>query len=99
MALYTYQHDAPTITAAGREWVQTCLVRDGSVLGGGTISTAANYDALDRYFVQRPDAGSGGFYEKLRTQLQDPPPHARKLMSELLQALFLFPSNISEDTQ
>lgn len=99
MALYTYHHDASTITAAGREWVQTCLVSDGSVLGGGTISTAANYDALDRYFVQRPDAGSGGFYEKLRTQLEDAPPDARKLMAELLWALFLFPSNIGEDTK
>ncbi|MEN1961308.1 AAA family ATPase [Luteimonas sp. MJ246] len=99
MALYTYQHDAPTITAIGRQWVQTCLVEDGSVLGGGTISTAANYDALDRYFIQRPDAGSGGFYEKLKTQLQDAPPDARKLMAELLWALFLFPSNITEDTK
>ena len=53
MALYTYHHDAPTITAAGREWVQRCLVRDGSILGEGAISTAANYDVLDRHFLQR----------------------------------------------
>ena len=99
MALYTYQHDAPTITAAGCQWVQTSLVEDGSVLGGGMISTAANYDALDRHFVQQPDAGSGSFYEKLRTQLEDAPPGARKLMAELLWALFLFPSNIGEDTK
>lgn len=99
MALYTYQHDAPTITAAGRRWVQTSLVGDGSVLGGGTISTAANYDALDRHFIQQPDAGSGSFYEKLKTQLASAPPDARKLMAELLWALFLFPSNITEDTK
>ncbi|WP_052772839.1 AAA family ATPase [Luteimonas sp. FCS-9] len=99
MALYTYHHDAATITAAGRQWVQTCLVGDGSVLGGGTISTAANYDALDRYFVQRLDVGDGGFYEKLRAQLADASPDARKLMAELLWALFLFPSNIGEDTK
>src|SRR5690606_16213057 len=99
MALYTQNHDAPTITAAGRQWVQTCLVGDGSVLGGGTISTAANYEALDRYFVQRPDVGDGSFYEKLRAQLQDAPPESRKLMAELLWALFLFPSNIGEETK
>ncbi|MDR6990974.1 AAA family ATPase [Luteimonas sp. 3794] len=99
MALYTYHHDAPTITAAGRQWVQTCLVGDGSVLGGGAISTATNYDALDRYFVQRLDVGDGGFYEKLRAQLADAPSDARKLMAELLWALFLFPSNIGEDTK
>lgn len=99
MALYTYQHDAPTITAAGRRWVQMSLVGDGSVLGGGTISTAANYDALDRHFIQQPDAGSGSFYEKLKMQLASAPPDARKLMAELLWALFLFPSNITEDTK
>lgn len=90
MALYTYHHDAPTITAAGREWVQRCLVRDGSILGEGAISTAANYDVLDRHFLQRLDVGSGNFFEKLRTQLEDAPPPARKLMAELLWALFLF---------
>lgn len=99
MALYTYQHDAPTITAAGRRWVQMSLVGDCSVLGGGTISTAANYDALDRHFIQQPDAGSGSFYEKLKMQLASAPPDARKLMAELLWALFLFPSNITEDTK
>ncbi len=99
MALYTYHHDAPTITAAGREWVQRCLVRDGSILGEGAISTAANYDVLDRHFLQRLDVGSGNFFEKLRTQLEDAPPPARKLMAELLWALFLFPSNITEDTK
>ena len=87
MALYTYHHDAPTITAAGREWVQRCLVRDGSILGEGAISTAANYDVLDRHFLQRLDVGSGNFFEKLRTQLEDAPPPARKLMAELLWAL------------
>ena len=99
MALYTYQHDAPAIVATGRQWVNTCLVGDGSLLGGGAISTAANYDALDRYFIQRPEAGSGSFYEKLQTQLADAPPEARKLMAELLWALFLFPSNITQDTK
>ncbi|MFZ7095141.1 AAA family ATPase [Luteimonas dalianensis] len=99
MALHIPPHDAPPIIAAAREWVQTSLVNDGSVFGTGSISTAENYDALDRYFVQRPDAGEGSFYEKLRTQLADAPPEARKLMAELLWALFLFPSNIGEETK
>lgn len=99
MALYTYHHDARTITEAGRQWVQACLVGDGSILGADPISTAQNFAALDLYFVQRPDAGDGSFYEKLKTQLADAPPDARKLMAELLWALFLFPSNITEETK
>lgn len=99
MALFTYNHDAKRIVEAGRQWVQTCLVADDSIFGGGTISTAANFDALELYFVQRPEAGNGSFYEKLHIQLADAPPDARKLMAELLWALFLFPSNINEATK
>src|SRR3546814_13398937 len=69
------------------------------MLGEGAISTAENFDALDRYFVQRPAPGDASFYEKLETQLADAPPAARKLMAELLWALFLFPSNIGPDTK
>lgn len=99
MALYTYHHDAPTITAIGRQWVARCLVGDGSMFGTVPISDADNFDALDRFFVQRPDAGSGSFYEKLEAQLHGAPPGSIKLMAELLWALFLFPSNIGPETK
>lgn len=99
MALYTYHHDAPSVTEVGRRWVKQCLVEDGSVFDGGTISTAANFDALDCHFVQRPDAGSGSFYEKLKGQLENAPPESCKLMAEVLWALFLFPSNITQETK
>src|SRR3546814_13546575 len=69
------------------------------MLGEGAISTAENFDALDRYFVQRPAPGDASFYEKLETQLADAPPAARKLMAELLWALFLLPSNLGQDTK
>lgn len=99
MALFIGGHDAARITAAGRAWVQTCLVGDGSILGDEPISTAVGFDHLDRYFVQQPEAGSRSFYEKLQAQLEDAPPSARKLMAEVLWALFLFPSNINAETK
>ena len=99
MALYTYHHDAPKVTAAGRHWVQQCLVRDESVFQVEALATPANFDSLDRYFVQRPDAGEGTFYEKLKGQLADAPPDASKLMAEVLWGLFLFPSKISQDVK
>jgi len=99
MALYTYHHDAPTLTATGRQWVEECLVGDGSMLGDRAISNADNFDALDRFFVQRPDEGAGSFYEKLEAQMQGAPAGAINLMAELLWALFLFPSNIGSDTK
>lgn len=99
MALYTYHHDALAITEAGRTWVRRCLVEDGSIFDGGAISTATNFDALDQYFVRQPDVGVGGFYEKLKSQLQDAPPVSCKLMAEVIWALFLFPSNITAETK
>ena len=99
MSRYTPPHDSSPVIEAAQNWVRECLVKDGSILGENAISTAANFDALDRYFVQRPDAGDGSFYEKLQTQLEDASPDARKLMAELLWALFLFPSNIGMQTK
>jgi 5-methylcytosine-specific restriction protein B len=99
MALYTYHHDAPTVCATGRRWAQACLVDDGSVFSSEPLATPANFDVLDRHFVQRPDEGEGTFYAKLKTQLADAPPAACKLMAESLWALFLFPSNIGEQTK
>ncbi len=99
MSRYTPPHDSTPVIDAAQTWVRTSLVEDGSMLGEGAISTAANFDALDRYFVQRPDTGDGSFYEKLQAQLADAPPDARKLMAELLWVLFLFPSNIGMETK
>lgn len=99
MSRYTPPHNSKPVIDAAQAWVRACLVEDDSMLGEGTLSTAANFDALDRYFVQQPDAGDGSFYGKLQTQLADAPPEARKLMAELLWALFLFPSNIGIETK
>ncbi len=99
MGLYTQDHDAPKIVEVAHRWVDRSLIGDGSVFGDEPISTAEHFDALDRFFVRRPDAGDGTFYEKLETQLADAPPGARKLMAELLWALLLFPSNIGEDVK
>ncbi|PZO09388.1 MAG: restriction endonuclease [Lysobacteraceae bacterium] len=97
MSRIAHPHNSTPILAAAEQWVQRCLVSDGSVFTNESIWTLANLDALDRFVVQQPDAGEGSFYEKLELQVAGAPPEARKLMSELLWALLLFPSNITED--
>lgn len=99
MARYTPPHDSGPIIEAARNWASRCLVGDGSMLGEEPISTAENFDALDKYFVRNPNEGSASFYEKLEGQLAQAPSAARKLMAEVLWALFLFPSNIGADTK
>lgn len=97
MARSVLPHDSAPILDAVAKWVDRCLVADGSLFSDEHLWTAAHFDALDQCVVQRPDAGDGTFYEKLEDQVADAPPDARKLMAELLWALLLFPSNISEE--
>lgn len=99
MARYAPPHKSGPIIEVAQRWVVRSLVEDGSMLGTEPYSSAANFEALDRWFVQRLDAGSGNFYEKLEAQLRGAPPAAIRLMSELLWVLFLFPSNIGADTK
>lgn len=79
MALYTQQHDAPAIVAASREWIGRCLIQDGSVFSQEPLGSLENFNALDKYFVQRPDEGSGGFYDKLKAQLSPATSAAQKV--------------------
>lgn len=99
MARYAPPHETVPIIEVAQRWVTKCLVQDGSMLGEEPYSDAANFEALDRWFVQRLDEGSGNFYEKLETQLKGAPPASVRLMSELLWVLFLFPSNIGAETK
>ncbi|NYT77768.1 AAA family ATPase [Alcaligenaceae bacterium] len=99
MSRYAPPHDSSPIIDAAHKWVDSCLIADGSVFSDDAVSTLEHYKNLDTFFVQRPDEGSGGFYEKLKFQLEPAPPSARKLMAQLLWALFLFPSNISIKTK
>jgi 5-methylcytosine-specific restriction protein B len=69
------------------------------MLGEERLWTLENLKSLDKNFVQSIDAGSGSFYEKLNTQLENAPPPAKRLMAEMLWALFLFPTNIAITTK
>jgi len=99
MAIYTYENNARPIIDAAQLWVKKCLIEDGSIFANKQLWTSKHLDELNRYFVQRPDAGDGSFYEKLQTQLNEASAGAKQLMAEILWALFLFPSNISATTK
>jgi 5-methylcytosine-specific restriction enzyme B len=99
MSRYINVRDSAPIIKAAQEWVENCLVLDGSVFSDEVLWTTENLSALDQYFVKRPDAGEGTFYEKLKGQLDGSPSMAHRLMAEMLWSLFLFPSNISTTTK
>ena len=99
MSRETFDKDSSPIIAAAEQWRDRCLIADGSIFSDQSLWTPENLAALDTYFVQRLDVGEGSFYEKLEQQVAPAPSLAKRLMAEVLWALFLFPSNISIDTK
>lgn len=69
----------------GRRLIDSGLGKDDSLLTPGKpVWTDANLDELTNDYVDRPDAGPGGFFEKLEHQLADSSPDAVQLFAELL---------------
>lgn len=76
---------AVVVETIGRRIIDSGLGKDDSLLTPGQpIWTVANLDELIKDYVDRPDSGSGGFFEKLKHQLADSSPAAVQLFAELL---------------
>lgn len=85
--------DLSPLHAAARQWIDSCLIGDQSLLiPERTIWTSANANEMQRCFVERPDPSSDDFFVKLERQLADAPPTAQQFAAELMWALLLFPS-------
>ncbi|WNG83731.1 AAA family ATPase [Mycobacterium sp. ITM-2016-00316] len=73
------------VEAVGRHLIDSGLANDDSLLTPGRpVWTASNLDELAAAYVDKPDAGPGGFFEKLEHQLADSSPDAVQLFAELL---------------
>lgn len=82
--------DATDVYAAAARWVDRALRTDDSVFTPGVpIWTLHGLRDLRRRFLDRPDEGRGGFYAKLKAQLQGSSPEAYQLIAEVLYAHFL----------
>ncbi len=78
------------VYAATGIWVDRALRTDDSLFTPGRPIWSSRWlGELRRRFLDRPDEGEGGFYGKLRTQLEDSPPEVYQLMAEALYAQFL----------
>lgn len=76
---------AIAVEAVGRQLIDAGLGGDGSLLTPGVpIWTLANLEELKREYVDKPDAGSEGFFDKLRRQLDGASPAVIQLYAELL---------------
>jgi MoxR-like ATPase len=75
---------------AARRWKERCLLGDGSILSDRPLWTLANFDQLDKHYVQNLKLGKGTFASKLKTQLSGAPAEAKQLAAEAFWLMFLF---------
>lgn len=80
---------ASAILDAARRWKQQCLLDGTSLFGEEKLWTRENFEMLKEFFVERPEAGSGSFEEKLRVQLEPAPPEAKHLWAEIAWLYYL----------
>lgn len=73
------------VEAVGRRLIEAGLGGDGSLLTPGKpVWSLANLDELARDYVEKPDMGGDGFFDKLKRQLADASPVAVQLFAEVL---------------
>ncbi len=86
--------NAAGILEAAEKWKQQCLLDGGSLFAEERLWTREYFGALQTYFVERPDAGSDSFEEKLRRQLEPAPPEAKRLWTEMTWMYYLIVSSV-----
>src|SRR6516162_3315411 len=76
---------AAAVEVIGRRLIDSGFAQDDSLLTPGMpIWTPEHLAELERDYVNRPDAGSGGFFDKLNKQLATTSSPAIQLFAELL---------------
>src|SRR5690606_35076260 len=95
MSRYCGEQNPDAVLKAAENWKAVALLGAGSVLTEKTIWTRENLEAIDQYYVMRPDEGEGRFIEKLQEQLAPTSPAVKQLAAEMLWLMYLCPSSIN----
>ena len=81
---------ADSVYKTAEAWVDCALRSDDSLFTPGkAIWSRELLGELRDCYLDNPDTGSGGFYEKLKDQLEGRSPDAHQLMAEVLYVHFL----------
>ena len=93
------ERDISHTLAAAQQWINRCLIEDGSLFSSDALWTPRLLDEVYRAFVEHPDFGDESFVTKLTAQMNTATEQAKHLMAEMLWALLLFPSNMKAQTK
>lgn len=95
MSRYCGEKNPDPILKAAEHWKSVALLRGGSVLSEKSLWTRKNFEAIDQYYVRRPNEGRGRFHEKLKDQLAPAEAAVKQLVAEMLWLMYLCPSSIN----
>lgn len=95
MSRYCGERNPDAVLKAAEHWKSVALLGAGSVLTAKSLWTRDNFEAIDQYYVMRPDEGDGRFHEKLQEQLTPTAPPVKQLVAEMLWLMYLCPSSIN----
>lgn len=95
MSRYCGEMNSKPILDAAQHWRDQALLGEGSVFTAKKIWTVPLLEALDQYFVQRPDLGDAKFLKKLEQQLEPTDPAAKQLAAEMMWLMYLCPSSLT----
>ena len=102
MSRWTGENHVGAVLAAADAWRERCFLKDGSILGDGSIWTVAAVRDLKRRFTENPIVDPHRkFLDKLKEQLDGAPVQTLQLAAELVWFLNLFPiySSTRPDTK
>ena len=99
MSRYCPGSDSEPILRAAEHWKSVALNSNGSVFEKGNVWTLANFEELEKRYVNQLDTGQGNFFEKLYSQLEHTDPLVKLLAAEMVWFMYLCPSNITKDTK
>ena len=92
--------NAAQVFDAADKFKQRCLLNQESLfLDGQTLWTPEHFKSLIENYVDRPDTGDRGFYEKLADQLATCAPLDVALMAEVFWIVQLGPTNLRAPTK
>ena len=86
---------AEPILQAAEQWKQQCLLAGGSVFSPEDLWNSQNFEALNRFYVERLDEGQDRFEVKLKRQLEPASPASKRLWAEMAWLYYLYPLNMT----
>ena len=99
MARLTNERNFAPVIEGAKKWIEDCLIKGNSIFSESLLWRPEQIAEVHAAFVEHPDLGEENFITKLKGQMKGASASAQQLMAEMMWALLLFPSNVTDETK